>query len=233
MKAVRKEQFDASNEKRRVPPDQRIRRNLSGLSAENKEKEHKHTKKCHVVEKKDVRKQRAKKLKENKRVKFFRNRLENRYQKEDTFGLCSSLYISKSEILHQYDEYDAETDKDRLRQLLDDEDEVDFYQQVNEFSQTLDFGGWRTKKDGSPAVQKWHKDMDGDYYICPYCTAYLLPTEVEAATKKLYQYPCCHKGTMRTLIEMEKVRPESKFARYLIFFSSVLDRINLKYICFI
>ena len=221
-KEVRKKQTkivnDKHNAKRRVPEDQRVYRDLSGLSVDNKKQENAHCKKCNEVENEEIRKQQARDRKAHKRVEFFRERLGKYHKKVETYGLCSSTYISNSEIFHQYPEYDAETDKDRLRQLLDDEDEVDFYQRVNEFSQILDFGGWRTKKDGSPAVQKWHKDMDGDYYICPYCTAYLLPTEVEK--KSVYAYPCCHKGTMRTLIEMEKVRPKSKFARYLIDFLS-------------
>ena len=96
--------------------------------------------------------------------------------------------------------------------MFPDEDEVDFLQRVNEYSQIEDFGGWKTRKDGSPAVQKLCKESEGDFYICPYCTTKCLPAEVEL--KDGYAYPCCHKGTMRSLIELEKIRPESKFAKY-------------------
>ena len=213
----KKENNDKSNAKRRVPDDERVRRNLSGLSVEEKKEEHNHMKRCHEVETADKRKEQADERKKHKRVKFYEERLDKKNKKKETFGLCSTLYISDSEIFHQYDEYDVETDKNRLRELYDDEDEVDQYQRVNEFTQVRDFGGWRTKKDcKTPAVQKWHKEMDGDYYICPYCTAYLLVDECE--TKTGYNYPCCHKGTMRTLIELEKARPQSLFKRYIINF---------------
>ena len=107
-------------------------------------------------------------------------RLEKQNQKCGTHLLCGSTYISRSEAFHEYGgEYDAQVDKERLRKLYGDEDEVNHLQRVNEYCQYKDFGGWKTKRNGEKSVQKIHRDMPGDYYICPYCSAELLPSEVE------------------------------------------------------
>jgi hypothetical protein len=95
-------------------------------------------------------------------------------------------------------------------------------------SQRLDVGGWRLNQQGSQSKQKINADSDGDYYICPYCNAHRFPGEVETIGGKtrLYKYDCCNNGTLRyhinflkymflrSLIELEKKRKHSKFAKY-------------------
>ena len=77
----------------------------------------------------------------------------------------------------------------------------------------------------SSLKQKIHRDSEGDYYICPYCSSYRFPGEVESeSNKNVYRWDCCHNGTFRTLIELEKKRPESKFSKYEFFpWSKVID----------
>ena len=145
------------------------------------------------------------------RVKYYEDRLERKNKKEKTHLLCAGLYISRSEALYQYENYDPEVDKKRLKEMFDDEEEINHLQKVNEFSQVKDYGGWRTRPDGTPPRQKIHKNSEGDYYICPYCTSYRFPAEVEHNGK--YRWDCCDQGTLRTLIELEKVRPHSKFSK--------------------
>ena len=193
----------------------------SGLSEIEKMEAYEWQRECWKIENADRIKEQQNRRDKHKRWKHYRERLDKKNKKEETHLLCASTYISRSEAFHQYDDYDAEVDKERLRKIFKDEEEVDHLQKVNEYAQKQDFGGWVTKPDGkTPATQKIHKDMDGDYYICPYCTAQLLPAEVEM--KSGYRFDCCHKGTMRTLIELEKRRPESKFAKYLQFLENDL-----------
>ena len=150
-------------------------------------------------------------LKDQTLVNRLRERLNKQNKIEETHALCASTYISHSEAFHQYENYDVEKDKKRLRNIFNDEDLVNHLQKVNEYSQIKEFGGWRKKKDGSEPVQKIHKDSEGDYYICPYCTAFRFPTETES--KSGYRWDCCKKGTLRTLIDLEKMRPHSLFAK--------------------
>ena len=151
-------------------------------------------------------------------MKYYKDRLKKKNKKQKTHLLCAGLYISRSEALHQYDNYSPEVDKKRLKEMFQDDEEVDYLQKVNEYSQVKDYGGWRTRADGSPARQKIHRDSDGDYYICPYCSSYRFCAEVE--NKGKYRWDCCDQGTLRTLIELEKVRPHSKFAKYFVFLFS-------------
>ena len=72
--------------------------------------------------------------------------------------------------------------------------------------------GWKTNKFGNISVQKIHKKSDGDFYICPYCNSERFPGEVECSEG--YRYDCCHNGTLRSLIELEKKRKKSPFAKY-------------------
>ena len=137
--------------------------------------------------------------------------MKKKHQCVDTHLLCASTYISESEAFCQYTNYDANEDKLRLCKIFDNPDQINHLQKLNEYSQYQDFGGWNTKPDGSPAVQKIHKGSEGDFYICPYCSAQLFPAEVERSQG--YRYDCCHKGTMRSLIEVEKERANSPFAR--------------------
>ena len=70
--------------------------------------------------------------------------------------------------------------------------------------------------------------MPGDYYVCPYCSAFQWPAEVESSSG--YTYNCCINGTLRAMIELEKTRPKSIFAKY--FFgndkAATLFRANLQ-----
>ena len=132
----------------------------------------------------------------------------------DTHGLCRGLYISHSEVLHQFNgKYDREEDLKRLKLIIPDSDLkdelVEKYADLNGFvptnnfdktfhseSQRYDHGGWNTTQTGERAVEKISRESDGDYYCCPYCNAKLWPAEVEG-NQKGYNWSCCKKGTLR------------------------------------
>jgi hypothetical protein len=154
-------------------------------------------------------------------------RTAKKLTKHDMKLLCSGCYISNSEIFHQYDDgYDKEKDRERIAEITKTDGELlDKYCQLNQYvillvynsrfseAQRDDIGGWRIDEHGQPAVQKISRCCnEGDYYICPYCDSYRFVDEVERS--KGYRWDCCDNGTLRSLIELEKSRPESKFAKY-------------------
>ena len=217
-----------NNAKRIVKPEDRKYRDLSGLSVENKIEEQKHIEKIYRKENEDQIKEKQEEYRKHNRVRYYEKRLENKNKKTPEHLLCCGLYISRSEALYQYDNYCPKIDRIRLQNLYPKapESEIDYLQKVNEYSQIKYYGGWRDEEgkycgDGdeeskSSPKQKIHRDSEGDYYICPYCTSYRFPGEVESEkNKKVYRWDCCHNGTFRTLIELEKIRPESKFAKYI------------------
>ena len=197
----RRSQVKEINKKRKKLPENRERTDLSHMTSSQK-KEHR----------KKINKEWREKNKYKLNDKKFRKRLSEFDQKKDTHLLVSGVYISRSECFHQYDDYDEETDYKRIYEMFPDETEASYLQKVNEFAQIVDIGGYRENQKGEPSVQKIHKDMDGDYYICPYCNSYKLPGEVEITSG--YRWDCCKNGTLRALIELEKSRPESLLAKY-------------------
>ena len=136
----------------------------------------------------------------------------------DYSNLGCGCYISHSEIFKDFDnpaDFNMKEEAARIAKIVGCDPKSKFVKRMvrlNKFSQQFDVGGWRTRRDGKPAIQKVDKESDGDFYICPYCNSYRFPGEVEKDVG--YRYDCCRNGTLRSLIELEKKRKKSPFARY-------------------
>ena len=77
-------------------------------------------------------------MKKRKSTQYKTGSRKKREQKVDTHGLCRGLYISHSEVIHQYGgKYDEQEDLNRLKQIIPDSvlkaDLVKKYVELNKF----------------------------------------------------------------------------------------------------